>query len=70
MACSSNSNQEIVMSRKWNETAKPIRCKDCVCFDSEKNCCEEKGIEIPNPNSWRYCSLGEEIPFDQRKHGG
>jgi hypothetical protein len=55
------------MSRKWDETSKPIRCADCGSFDECDHICMAKKIPIENKNGWRYCYMGEPIPFDNRR---
>lgn len=55
------------MSRKWDETSKPIRCVDCGLFDECDHVCMAKKIPIENKNGWRYCYMGEPISFEKKR---
>ncbi len=55
------------MSRKWDETSKPIRCADCINYDEVDRICTAKNTPIENKNGWRFCYLGEPVPFDKKR---
>lgn len=48
------------MSRKWNESPKPCRCKDCAGF-CPIDACIYKNHPVTEPEKWRYCDEYKEI---------